>query len=478
MNRSEIARGFGWNLLFNTVNRALFPIIGILFARALGPAQMGAYSVLAMMFALGDILRDAGIGASYVADPDAEERESDYVLLSLLVGLVAGGAFLIALPVWLSLLDSFQGLAPGLIVVGGCLAINAVGTVPMAKLQKAARFREAGTWEFAASAFSYAVAIPLVLSGYGFMALVVQLGVKVLAQTSLLAAVAKPRLGGGSFSQSVRLGRTTLPVLTNNILYSTYTMADNIVVGKLLGPAAAGLYAVAYNLAVKPLEFLTFPLGRTLFVAFSRSAQDRAELARRFVKSLSGITLFALPLYALLALYAQAIVAGLYGEDFRPAAGILSILCAYLFARSLGSLGGSVLVALRSARLANIGWVFGFAVAVIGVILYDGSATLTNLTGWITVGAATSYAFSVVAALRMLKPARVEFIRWGKYAVLSLVGIGAAFACRYIPAGELAQAVLALLLGGLVHLVVIGTVLARNPFACLSLSGWRQIANN
>lgn len=478
MNRSEIARGFGWNLLFNTVNRALFPIIGILFARALGPAQMGAYSVLAMMFALGDILRDAGIGASYVADPDAEEKESDYVLLSLLVGLLAGGAFLGALPVWLSLLDSFQGLAPGLVVVGVCLAINAFGTVPMAKLQKAARFREAGTWEFAASAVSYAVAIPLVLSGYGFMSLVVQMGVKVLGQTVALAAVTKPRIAGSQFPRAVRLGRGTFPVLANNILYSTYTMADNIVVGKLLGPAAAGLYAVAYNLAVKPLEFLTFPLGRTLFVAFSRSAQDRTELARRFVKSLSAVTLFSLPLYAFLALYAPAVIAGLYGDEFRPAGSLLSVLCAYLFARSLGSLAGSALVALMAARLANLGWVFGFAIAALGVLIFDGSESLMRLTGWITAGAVTSYLFAVVAAFRLLKPERVEFVRWGKYAALSLAGIGVSFACRLIPTAEIVQAGLAFLLGGVTHLLVIGTALARNPFACLSLSGWRQIANN
>lgn len=439
---------------------------------------MGVYSVLAMMFALADILRDAGIGASYIADPDASEREVDYMLLSLLVGLVAGAGFLIAIPVWIGMLDSFDGLAPGLIVVGICLAINSAGTIPMANLQKAARFREAGSWELVASVASYAVAIPLVFSGFGFMSLVVQMGVKVALQTVILLGIVKPKLTGSRLPSALRLGKTTLPVLTNNLLYSTYTLADNIVVGKFLGPASAGLYAIAYNLAVKPLEFLTFPLGRTLFVAFSNSVQDPSQLARRFVKALAGVTLFALPLYAFLAIYSPAVVTGLYGEAFRPASDILRIICAYLFARSLGSLAGSVLIAIRAARLANVGWLVGFMVAAAGIAVFEGASSLARLAGWITLGAVASYSFSIIAALHRLKPERTDLRRWALYATISLVGVGVVLAAQFLDLGELNQMVVALFLGVATHFAVVGTVVANNPFACLSLSGWRQIANN
>ena len=288
MNRRAIVAGAGWSALFNAVNRALFPILGIVIARLLGAEAMGAFSVLAMSFAVADVLRDAGIGASYVADPRAEERERSYVALSVAVGGVLGLAVALTAPVLAGLFPSFPNLSVEFRVVGLALALNGLGTIPAAKLQRAARFKEVGRAELSANIASYTVAFVLIGMGWGFGALVAQMLVRVSWFAGQCLLLAPPTDRPQTGEPLAPLARQTLPVLGNNALYSVYTMADNLLIARWFGPTGAGWYSVAYNLAVKPLEFVSFPLGRTLYVAFCRTAGDHEALARRFTKALSG----------------------------------------------------------------------------------------------------------------------------------------------------------------------------------------------
>lgn len=401
MNGREIAHGFAWNALFNALNRVLFPLIGILLARMLGPAQMGAFAVIATVFSLADIFRDGGIGASYVSDSKAVEREAEYERLARRLSYIVAGIALVTLPFLAGIFKGYPDLRVGMAIIAVALAINGWGTIPSAKLNREARFREAGSAEFKANLVGYVIALGLVSLGVGFLALAIQMLVKVCLFAFLMRRLAPVDSGPHSTPLGQRF-RGTLPVMANNLLYSFYTMADNLLVARFFPAAIAGGYAVAYNVASKPVEFISFPLGRTLFVAFSRRSDDPDAMARLVLKAFSMVALVAIPAYAWLALYAQEVIVFLYGPAFGLAGPILSLLCIYLGLRSVGSLAGSALIAMRKPAWANVGWLLG--IAVLAFLVFSSPGDLMSIVNAIVWGAVTAYGCSIFSAIILMRP--------------------------------------------------------------------------
>lgn len=474
MDRKEVSKGFAWNVLFNFISKALFPLIGIVIARALGPTELGVYTTIATVVVLTEILRDAGLGITFIADPEAEKHEGAYVALASVFGLA------LALALFLSrgeLADFFAmpGLTWGLSLAATAVALNGFATVPVNKLQKQARFRDAGLIDVLAGVGSYAVALPMVFSGFGFAALVWQLVIRSLLALVLYAAVAKISRPVWDLAAIRGILRKSSAALANNVLYAVYTLGDNALIAKLYGAREAGLYGVAYNLASKPLDFITYPLGRTLFVAFSKSSQDLERLANVFARSLAAVLLISVPIYGAFVLFARPIVVGLYSESFEGSVWPFAILSIYLFCRSFGNVAGNALFAIGKPAWNVFSWLAGYCVAGFGLATgWPGISFLEAIT-WISLGAIAVYVVNTAAALLILRPRFPDMARIGRAIVPGAATIFVMLGCHLLPVSMYASLALGLLTGGAVHASLVGMWIAGDWKACLSRSGWAKL---
>jgi PST family polysaccharide transporter len=101
--------------------------------------------------------------------------------------------------------------------------------------------------------------------------------------------------------------------------------ADAIVVGRVLGERALGLYTVAFRLPEALIDSISWNMSAVAFPALARKrAQEREGLAGVTLRLVRFQALYALPVAAGLAVLAPPLVVTMFGEAWREAGGVLA----------------------------------------------------------------------------------------------------------------------------------------------------------
>ena len=117
-----------------------------------------------------------------------------------------------------------------------------------------------------------------------------------------------------------------LPLAGSSLLLFAMLNADYLIVGRLSGTVALGLYTLAFNLSSWPSSILTGTMRRVSVPAFSALRSDPAKLERSFATGLRNLAVLTIPLTVGLAVLAVPLVAFLYPSRYRPAASALAFL--------------------------------------------------------------------------------------------------------------------------------------------------------
>jgi PST family polysaccharide transporter len=475
MDRRETARAFGWSVVFAALNRVILPLGTVLFSRLLGPEKMGVYYIAFNVMIVAEVFRDGGLSQTYISEQDLDRKKGTYHFLGICSGLVPALLLLLMIP-WLApALNLPAGTEWTLGVVAGVLAVNGWLTIPSAQLQRENRFKELGLAEGIASVACYLIAFVAVFLGAGLYALIGMLLARNLVNVFLVARYAPwPKAAWDRSLAREILGRSK-SVLASMAMAIPFGMMDTLLVAKRLGPEASGYYGNARSLSIKPAELVSFPLGRALYVAYSKKVGDTAQYADVFVRSLTVAALFVLPIYLFLAAFSREIILVLLGDAWLPTVPLFSILCLYFGVRSIGTLGGSALTAAGKAALTVPCWLAAYAlVIVLSWVYWDRLDTVT--VAWIFfAGASTVYGSMTLTAMFQFRGTREALGRFGLALALGAVQflLLEGILRSKIPPGV---AVLGALLGlPLVHFSLVGVLFERNPRAFLSIGGLKKL---
>jgi O-antigen/teichoic acid export membrane protein len=144
----------------------------------------------------------------------------------------------------------------------------------------------------------------------------------------------------------VRFGLRTA---ASQVLYQLYTNLDYVVVARVFGPVANGIYALAYSIVLEPVKTIANVVIDVAFPTFARCRDDRPMLIAQFLK-LTRLNLIAvLPFCVLILLiipqFLHAFYAGRQWSDAEldVCAQAARILCIVGLLRALGFLGPPLL---------------------------------------------------------------------------------------------------------------------------------------
>ena len=137
-----------------------------------------------------------------------------------------------------------------------------------------------------------------------------------------------------------------LPLAGSSILVFLMVNVDYVVVGRLLGSEALGFYLLAFNLCSWPVALISVAVRRVSLAGFSRIADEPWRAGAAFSRAAGLIMAVTLPLCAVLAGYAPAVITFLYGEKWIPSADALRLLCVLGAARVAVELSYDYLVAV------------------------------------------------------------------------------------------------------------------------------------
>jgi len=403
-----VRHGLLWGAINSLVLRLGSLVVGIVLARLLTPADFGVYAVALTVQSVLLTLADVGMSVDLVRAKDPRRRAPTVATVSVATSL----ALTLVMIGCSSPVASALGAprATGVIMaLSVTVLISGVGVVPYATLQRDFQQRKLFACSCADFATSTVVTILLVLAGLGPLSLA--LG-RIAAQSVATAlqfvfARVRPRFG---FDWSIARGALIfgLPLAGANLLSWALLNIDNVVIARVAGTTALGLYVLAFNVSTWPMNAIGQAIRSVSLAGFSRVSQREGDGDRGLGTALSLTWTVALPAGLMLAALAHPLIELLYGPKWSASAVVLAALGIFGAVRVILDLLATYLMARGASRpllYVNALWFFGLIPAVIaGAHLHGVSGV-----GWAHVAVAVAVILPayMVALRRIGVPLRV-----------------------------------------------------------------------
>lgn len=396
--RSRIVSGLAWKVVSQVFRQGSRVAVAIVLARLLTPHDYGLAAMVLAFSALVIIFSDLALGAALVQRRELSEADRSTVFwVSAAVGIVftlVGVA--VSYPI--AAFYGEPGVQPLFAAFSISFLVTALGTTQTALLSRDMEFRSLELRMMAGTAVGGVVGVWLAVEGYGAWAIIGQQLAIAGVSTTLLWVLSpwRPRF---VFSVDTLRDywRFSGSVFGTRLLFYVNRNADNVLIGRFLGSAALGVYAVAYNIMLMPLSRIAQPVVEVLFPAFSRLQDERHRMAAAWLRGNRLIGAITIPAMLGLIVVAPEFVRVVLGRRWEEAIPVIQLLAWVGLLQSLQRLNSSVLMACDRARTllwysvvvlaaSLAAFVFGLQWGIVGVAAaYAASSTVVELYyTWIT----------------------------------------------------------------------------------------------
>lgn len=345
---------------------AVRALVLIVLARHLPAHDFGIVAAASVVAAVAHVVTQLGVTKALIQRPALEARHIATALsLSLFTGACATALLALAAPL-VAAPFRMDGLAPVLRLMSILLLLNAATAVPLAMIHRARKFRNSSLIDLISFTLGYgAVGIVLTLQGLGYWALAIAEVSQAAIRMLLYVAVARPPLAFRPDRKSLRdLVQSGPSFSAGQIGNLVAREIDNVIVGRMLGASALGLYSRAYQFLMLPAQLLGTAAQVVLFPSLASIQDQPKRVARAFLRALGVIAMPTIPASAVLMVLAPELVVVTLGPHWREMTVPFQILIATLLFRTSCKISDSVLLAMGSMRQrAWRQWIYAAAVA-------------------------------------------------------------------------------------------------------------------
>ncbi|WP_317228727.1 lipopolysaccharide biosynthesis protein [Clavibacter sp. MX14-G9D] len=245
-----------------------------ILARILNATDFGILSMVMAIAGIASLLGDFGLSMASIQarELSAAQRSNLFWINAVLGALLSVSVFSLAVPI--SLFYGRPELIPVCQALSVVFLLNALAAQFKAEVTRSLRFRWLAATDVLGQAVASAAAIALALIGWSYYALVAQQ--LVLAAVTLMSVIigaqwlpGLPSRGSG-MRALIGFGANTMGVQLVNYVSGN---ADSVLIGRVWGAGALGVYDRAYQIFRMPLQQIAAPMTRVVFPLLSR-AQD------------------------------------------------------------------------------------------------------------------------------------------------------------------------------------------------------------
>lgn len=299
----------------------------IIMARLLAPEEFGIAAAASFFILLASRLTQFGFNAAIVR---VKELRPDHTSSVFVVNLVLGLSMYLAIVVAAAPIGAFlRSAEAGRLLPHAALVflITPFGTVPSALLSRRMAFRSITLTDWADAFVGAVVSLILAFRGYGFWSLVYgQLtgtAFRVTCKVALAGWVPSLRVSRLALRELLSFG---LGLQTKRLLEFATNNLDTLVVGRVLGMSALGIYDKAFSTMNRIVNRLT--LGEVYFRIFSIIQEEPARFRRAYSRLVLIVSVIGVPAFAAVIVMAQPLFLLMYGETWLPAVLPFQLLCA------------------------------------------------------------------------------------------------------------------------------------------------------
>lgn len=368
--KKQTISGVKWTTISTVLNNILQLIQLAILARLLNPKDFGLMAIVMVVLGFVSGFADLGISNALIHRQNITKNE----LSSLYwLNIVSGIAMCIVTSAISPLISKFYKepeLTKLIILISFTFIIQSFSQQFSMLLQKELRFKELARIEMINKLFSFIVSGCLAYVGYGVYSLVYG-----SLAASLVMTLQFLPIGLREYRPSLRF---KIDDIRSFFSFGAYQMGertvnyfnyqiDTLLIGKLLGMQALGIYNVAKQIVMRPAMVFNPIVTRVTFPAMAKVQDNVPALKNAYLKTIRYLSSVNFPVYAFIFVFAYDIVLFMFGAKWLDAVIIIQILSVWAAWRSTGNPIGSLLLARGRADLGfwwNLGLFFYVPIAV------------------------------------------------------------------------------------------------------------------
>jgi PST family polysaccharide transporter len=293
----------------------------IVLARILQPSDFGVYKTLFVVAMIAILFTEGGLPDAIIQRREiSAAHEATAWWLSL--GLVSTVSTLLycAAPL-ISAAMRMPALIFDIRLLCVPILLEGLSSISNARLRRELKFSDLALADVLAEVAFLGVALALIAANHARYSLAgglaARYGIHAITVWSRDAFIPTSL---PSLAAAKDLTRFSLAALAASLAISCASNADYILVGRLLGSEALGIYTIAWDV----LKFISARVHRVatrvLFPAFSRLQDHDDELVKAYVKLLGLLARIVVPITLMAVIAAPEVVTGIYGSQWVAAA--------------------------------------------------------------------------------------------------------------------------------------------------------------
>lgn len=414
MHSTTPLKGFLWLFGSNVGTFAIRAGAIVILARLLRPEEFGVATLALVLLGVGQLF--AQFGANHFLVQMQSDRPGD-VGAALLVSIIGASLYAIIISSTSGPISEWLGspsLSHLLSIIAWTAPIYALATPSEAKLQRSLAFSTLARIDLIAYLAGYlVVSVLLAVIDFSSSSLIYGMTAYVVLRAFLIVHAARGQ------EYSIPTARDLKNVFSYGATFTfgrlggfIATQADNIVVGRVLGNAAVGIYGRAYQLNMIPATLIGTASERVLFPLFSRfeSGDGSSKKKDLFLAANFIIALATLPLGVAMALFSEEIVAIVLGSGWGGVATPLAVLASVLYFRTAYKISEGVAKSPRMIRSRAIRqWLYALCTVVLS---YLGSAYgVVGVSVGVSVSIAIHYFVMLPLALKEVEASLGDLVK-------------------------------------------------------------------
>jgi O-antigen/teichoic acid export membrane protein len=383
-------RGMLWLGSANLVTRILELGATLTVIAFLSREDMGTAAIVTSVCAVVESVSGMGLGQALIQAKNlTRDEEQSLFWLTVVIGLLLGLVMIILSP-WIAYAYRVPVLLPMLAITSLKLLLVGAAVVPHQLLSKRLQFRESGAALTICSASVGLTKIILAVAGMGAWSLVlanVFRGVVLLITVLLLSGFRpRPHFVWNEVKNCWNFG---LRIAGAGALYQCYRNADYFFVGKMLGVDALGVYRVAFDVGMQPLEVILSLVNRVSYPIYVKIADDAQALKRALMRSIRSMMLLGAPVVACLFFATYEILSLLTRDRWNGAVPAVKVLVWGSLLRGAAQMFSQIYAAAGKPNYAVIDSVVSMVVLVCafwaGLIVFPQFGVLSVCWAWVVV---------------------------------------------------------------------------------------------
>ena len=397
----KTARGTGWIIGWRMTTRLLGLVNTIVLVRLLLPGDFGLVALGSSFAQAIETMGYIGLQDSLIREKSLSRAQYDTAFTLGLLRSLATALILVALAVPAGDFFREPRMVPITLALAAGMLIEGLTSVGQVDFRRDFAFQKEFVLWVIPRVASIVISISIALVWHTYWALVAN----ILSQRALRVVL--------SYMLHPYRPRLTISAWRGMLGYSSWAWVlslmsivrdrtANILIGRVLGATAVGMFSLGWELSSLPTTELVEPLNRAAFSGFSAARNHGLPGGDVFLRMVASMALITLPAGIGMALVANPVVRLAFGPGWAAAIPLVQMLgfCGALTV--FGSLGSVLFRVYGQQRLV---FQISCAVEVIRVILL---LWFIHSYGLLGAGAATAIAFSI-EQLYFLHLARTNF---------------------------------------------------------------------